>query len=433
MLRNVAVRRRAIFRSITSVFGVLASCLGVSSFGSEEASLTDGPALIEMTAFGPVLAAPGGGTLYWWLRDETTPGSPQCNNNRESSYKHVTGQTVYLPHPDVRKTCEDKWPPFHAADDARPEGKWTIVERHDNSRQWAYEGRPMHRSIKDRKAGDANGVNVIERSYGGWQLAMAPLDMPPGVELLRLREGLALVLNGRALYTPRAADSEPCVECGKGLEPLAAGALVKQVGEWSVIEGAGGFRQYAFRDQPIFVGPDAVTGPDPEPIEGWDAVYFEKALPLPAAIETRFSLIADIYTTQDGMALYVFSCQEGPESVPCDDPGDAAAHWAIICGTPDLCVQRWQPYVAEAGSVSIGEWSVMEVPSPVFTDPRGFTYAEDNNNPVVSVWAYRGRPVYTFVDDDEPALVLGHEMTALPGSGFFAIQAAGNHEKTLSR
>ncbi|MDY0006131.1 MAG: hypothetical protein RBS22_04845 [Spongiibacteraceae bacterium] len=437
MSGNRGFRRYSAFRrtafSIVGVLGVLALLAGCSSAGHDAVAVTDGPARVHATAFGPVLATPDGRTLYWWPRDEATPGQSQCTNIRHASYKHVTGRTVYLPHPETRKTCEEKWPPFLAAEDAKPQGKWSIIERHDKSRQWAFNGRPLHLSVKDSKAGDVNGLNVTGRNYGGWKPAMAPLQMPPGIELLRLREGVALVTHDRrALYTP-SANSSPCMDCSDSPEPLAASALVNRVGEWTVVEAAGDLRQYAFRGKPVFVGKLPVTDPDPVSIKGWDAIFFTQAMPEPDAIRTRFSLIGDIYTSREGMALYVFSCQEGPESVPCDDPGDAAAHWSILCGAADVCAQRWHPYVAEPGAEGLGEWSIMSIPHPVYTDPLGYTYADDNDNPVVSVWAYRGRPVYTFEDDSEPGIVLGHEISGLPGSGFFAIQAPGNHEKTLSQ
>lgn len=414
---------------------LLAACvIGLSGPAMVQASeKNEGPASVEMTVHGPVLATPEGKTLYWTPSDERTAEETRCDNTRHAKYRHVTSQEVYLPHPETRKSCEEKWPPFMAPADAKPQGKWLVLERPDGSRQWAYEGHPLHTSIKDQHAGEANGLSVKTRSYGGWRLAMAPLAMPPGIGLFRLREGLVLTTKDqRVLYTPTAG-RPPCPECDDNLEPLVAGALVNRVGEWTVVDAAGGLRQYAFRDKPVFVAPDSVTGPLPQQIDGWTPIFFQRATPTPPAIETRFSLIGDIYTNRDGMALYVFTCEEGPRAVPCDDRGDAAAHWSIICGAMEYCAQRWRPYAAAPDAKPSGEWTIATIPHPVFTDSTGFTYGEDNHNPVVRVWAFRGRPVYTFADDDEPGQVLGHRMTGLPGSGFYAIQAAGNHETTLSQ
>lgn len=97
----------------------------------------------------------------------------------------------------------------------------------------------------------------------------------------------------------------------------------------------------------MLVAQAATTGAHPKQIKGWAPVFYPRAAPTPTAIETRFSLTGGIYTSREGMVLYIFICEEGPESVPCDDPGDAATHRAILCGAPDVCAQCWRPYRAE--------------------------------------------------------------------------------------
>ena len=37
------------------------------------------------------------------------------------------------------------------------EGEWTIVERTDGTKQWAYEGKPLYLYIEDKAAGDVTG------------------------------------------------------------------------------------------------------------------------------------------------------------------------------------------------------------------------------------------------------------------------------------
>ena len=425
--------RSGLLRLMISCFMVMLALACSEPADPVGAVAVEGPAEVKMTVHGPVLTAPDGTTLYWWSRDEATRGQSQCDNTRHQSYRHVTGHEVFLLHPQTRKTCEQKWPPFTAADTATPQGEWSIIERHDNSRQWAYRGHPLHLSIKDSQPGEANGISIKEHSYGGWQPAMAPLDMPPGIELLRLREGLVLATaDRRVLYTPDLGQA-PCADCKNNPTPLVAGALVDRVGEWTVVSTSAGLRQYAFRGRSAFVGLEPVDGPHPQQIDGWQPIYFAPAVAVPTAIDIRFSLIGDIYTNLEGMALYVFYCEEGPHAVPCDDPGDAAAHWSIICGAADDCAKRLRPYRAATGEKPAGEWSILTVADPVFSDPGGVTHSADNDNPVVSVWAYRGRPVYTFADDDEPGQVLAHRIKGLPGSGFYALQAPGNHATMLSR
>lgn len=391
-----------------------------------------GPASIQSTAFGPVLATPEGKTLYWWPRDETTPGKSQCSDERSSSYRHVTGAQVYFPRPDSRGSCADKWPPFIASDGARPEGEWSLIARDDGARQWAYRGKPLHASVKDSQPGEVNGLSVTVTSYGGWEPAMAPLGMPPGVKLRRVVKGIILTTgNDVPLYRPA------CEECPReALEPLVAGAMATASGDWSVDRGAGGIPQYSYQGRAVYQGREplrGISGSHVPTLEGWEVLLYQPAAELPEAVESRFSLIGDIFTNQQGMALYVFHCESGTEHLPCDDPGDAAAYWSVICSAPATCADLWRPFTAGPDARASGEWSIVEIPHPVYHDPLGLTYEADNPNPRVRQWAYRGRPVYTYTQDLEPAQILGHNINALPGSGFYAIRVPGNDDPALAR
>lgn len=391
-----------------------------------------GPASVQSTAFGPVLATPEGQTLYWWPRDETTPGKSQCTDERFSSYRHVTGAEVYFPRPDSRGSCADKWPPFTAPEGAEPVGDWSLISREDGARQWAYRGKPLHTSIKDGQPGEVNGLSVTVTSYGGWEPAMAPLGMPPGVKLRRTVKGVILTTdNDVPLYR------KACTDCPQAaLTPLLAAAMMNPGGDWSVSRGSGGIHQYSYQGQAVYQGREPLRGISGSRLsvpEGWEVLLYQPAVALPAAVESRFSLIGDIYTNRQGMALYVFYCESGKERLPCDDPGDAAAYWSVICSAPATCADLWQPFTAGPDARASGEWSIVEVPHPVYHDPLGLTYEDGNPNPRVRQWAYRGRPVYTYTEDLEPAQILGHRINALPGAGFYAIRVPGNDDPALAR
>jgi predicted lipoprotein with Yx(FWY)xxD motif len=53
--------------------------------------------------------------------------------------------------------CAQNWPPLMAGGDARPMGKWSVVNREDGSKQWAYAGKPLYTWSKDQKPGDTTG------------------------------------------------------------------------------------------------------------------------------------------------------------------------------------------------------------------------------------------------------------------------------------
>jgi predicted lipoprotein with Yx(FWY)xxD motif len=67
---------------------------------------------------------PGGQRLYTFELDP--PGRSRCNAG-----------------------CEGGWPPVPVGADAAEVGAWTIVRRHDGSRQWALQGRPVYTRFHD--------------------------------------------------------------------------------------------------------------------------------------------------------------------------------------------------------------------------------------------------------------------------------------------
>ncbi|WP_376704291.1 hypothetical protein RQ479_04800 [Mesorhizobium sp. ISC25] len=90
-------------------------------------------------------------------------------------YTDASGMPLYTYDKDEagKSNCYDKcaanWPPLKAEANAKAEGEWTIVDRTDGTRMWAYEGKPLYTFIKDKKAGDVTGEGV----GGVWHIAKA--------------------------------------------------------------------------------------------------------------------------------------------------------------------------------------------------------------------------------------------------------------------
>ena len=98
---------------------------------AEPAKVTDG-----------VLTGPNGMTLYTF--DPDSGGKSACNG-----------------------TCAVNWPPLMASDTDTPSGDWTVIQRDDGKKQWAFKGKPLYYWSKDSKPGDktGDGVNKV------WHLA----------------------------------------------------------------------------------------------------------------------------------------------------------------------------------------------------------------------------------------------------------------------
>ncbi|TPM23967.1 hypothetical protein, partial [Mesorhizobium sp. B2-3-6] len=90
-------------------------------------------------------------------------------------YTDANGMTLYTYDKDEKgKTnCYDKcatnWPPLKAETGAKADDEWTVVDRTDGTKMWAYDGKPVYTFIKDKKAGDVSGDGV----GGVWHIVKA--------------------------------------------------------------------------------------------------------------------------------------------------------------------------------------------------------------------------------------------------------------------
>lgn len=98
-------------------------------------ALAAAPVKTVTTSAGEVYANEAGMTLYTFDKDE--PGKSHCNDQ-----------------------CAVNWPPVMAAADAVAEGDWTLADRDDGTKMWAYKGMPVYLWINDTKEGDITGDGV---------------------------------------------------------------------------------------------------------------------------------------------------------------------------------------------------------------------------------------------------------------------------------
>jgi predicted lipoprotein with Yx(FWY)xxD motif len=121
---------------------VLALALAAGAGQAQAEDYAGGAIKTADTSKGEVLTDAKGMSLYTFDKDKT--GISTCYNQ-----------------------CATKWPPLTASAGAQPEGKFTLIERRDGSKQWAHDGRPLYRWQNDKKPGDLSGDGV----GGVWHLA----------------------------------------------------------------------------------------------------------------------------------------------------------------------------------------------------------------------------------------------------------------------
>ena len=197
---------------------------------------------------------------------------------------------------------------------------------------------------------------------------------PRGVDMGNRRSskaGLSSVLSdaaGMTLYT-RDVDAPACVaECLKSWKPLAAAPGAKAEGDWSVVAGAAGTQQWAYRGRALYLSikdtkPGDTTGDGAEGI--WRAALYELpgrgfATPAGITVKANSRAVGDVLVDHRGMTLYV-----PPEGKACRGE----------------CLASWSPVVAGELAKAVGDWTVAD-------GANGMRH-----------WAYKGRPVHTFNGD----------------------------------
>lgn len=90
------------------------------------------PVFAEATLEGGMMVDEKGMTLYTF--DKDTAGASTCYDD-----------------------CATKWPPYLAAADATAKDDWSIIDRTDGTKQWAYDDKPVYYFAGDAAKGDTNG------------------------------------------------------------------------------------------------------------------------------------------------------------------------------------------------------------------------------------------------------------------------------------
>ncbi len=183
------------------------------------------------------------------------------------------GMTLYVSKRDSepgKSSCVDDcavtWPPYLAPDDAVTGNGWSVITRIDEvagenleslqqveSRQWAYNGKPLYRYSVDQGPGDTygEGIGLL------WDIAFIEIPTPPGIRIEKTLIGhVAADRHQKTLYAPRneVEVASLCLEsaCEESWSPVFAPRVARSIGDWSVVTRTDGMKQWAYRGQPLF-------------------------------------------------------------------------------------------------------------------------------------------------------------------------------------
>lgn len=383
---------------------------------------------------GPVFADARGRTLYTWPLRAQRNGYAGDRPGRPSS---CTGEVLQvsaglmspypagllLPDLDRRMSCASVWPPVLAQEGAEPVGKWSIIERDDGSRQWAYDGQPLYTSILDRKPGDVRGGTKMS-SGGDAGVARNPVSpgslLPPAFSVVQSSTGRLIVTkSGYSVYTwdgdePNQSNCHD--DCLASWTPVPAPENVVEKGAWTTFERSPGVKQWAFRGKPLYTynydpGERSFMGAD---VPGWHNAYTQRAPAPPEEFTVQDAEFGgQVLADSRGKTIYLYNCIEDTfAQLACNDPGATQAYRLAICGDGDaeLCRETF-PYVTAPADATVSNplWSVMAI------DPNTGHIAGPGED-ALHVWAYQGRPVYTYAGDPGPGTINAQGIGEFSGS-----------------
>jgi predicted lipoprotein with Yx(FWY)xxD motif len=152
---------------------------------------------------------------------------------------------------------------------------WTIIERRDGIRQWAYKEQPLYSYEGDRESGDVHGLDKDKR----WQVAIVSgffrptnigfRDDPSQGMLLTTNKGFTLYRRDLNAFLPvgtrvphdypyrprvgRMTRNDPCnAACKKVWKPYLAPPDAQPNGYWGVANLSNGKKQWTYKDFALF-------------------------------------------------------------------------------------------------------------------------------------------------------------------------------------
>lgn len=370
---------------------------------------------------GPVFATAAGHTLYVWPEnDQNDQGVRGEREGKPTCTDKVTRVTAgfHEPYPpnlievdvNTRPSCTSMWPPFLADAGAKPVGKWTIVERPDGAKQWAYDGLAAYTSVLDREPGDVFGSGKLHAGgdSGAKRKPIGPeADVPAQFEVVTLPLGRMLTdIKGFSVYVwdRDGANKSNCdAACQETFAPMLAHASAPKVhGDWGVIERSPGVFQWTYRKKPLYslVGEEQRAAFHGSDIPGWHNVFTQPAPAFPKGFAVQDAPGGQVLANAEGRTIYIYTCIDDTlDQQICDHPSLNQKYRLAICGggDPKRCVTQFPYVTANANERSTSRiWQIKTI------DTSTGKYVEEGAPNATRIWTYRDRPVYYFFKDTNP-------------------------------
>lgn len=319
-------------------------------------------------------------------------------------------------HSSCTGECAKEFPPLAADAHAQALGDFSIVERDDHVKQWAYQGKPLYRYSGKDPEGQPVGARFAVKEdpkwadpgsdmfspKAGWRRAKFmpenSVQMPSTVELgdLAIAGGFGFVDATTRMTVYMAPVSH---KLSDDWRPVRASALAQPTGEFTVITRSDDrTRQWAYRGEALYTyaadyAPGEANGIFTPDAEIHAALAYRNFAP-PGVKVGHYLGRGPLMTDAKGLSLYYVShyqLQYGGRETRDGHVityNDAKAQGALACQGD--CTASWKPLLASANDKGWGFWEVVKRPEGTLQ------------------WAFKGSPVYTFVGDKKPGDLEGN-------------------------
>ena len=165
--------------------------------------------------------------------------------------------------------------------------------------------------------------------------------------------------------------------------PFLAPADAKPVGKWTTVKRTNGESQWAYDDYPVYTSSkdhkkgDVLGGSNSMAGGAMGAVRYPAGptADIPPDLRLAVFRTGRMLITHKGFSVYVYDK---------DAPGKSNCTGA--------CLDTWAPVIAPEMAKGAGGWSIIE------------------RSPGIQQWAYRGKPLYTNVEDTQPRRIIGTDI-----------------------
>ena len=159
---------------------------------------------------------------------------------------------------------------------------------------------------------------------------------------------------------------------------------------------------------------------------GWHNIYTQMAPLPPKEFVMKDTSFGVVLGDSRSRTVYKYVCTDDAiDQLACDHPDAPQAYRFTVCGggDPDRCVKAF-PYVRARPGEQSGNrtWTTM------YINPKTGKQTTESQSGALNVWAFRGRPVYTFdgigtYGDKKPEDTLANSWGEFEGSrnGFKAL------------